>query len=122
MDKNRRDGLQKSLETKKLELLARLGRITANLRHGLETDSKERAKQLEDSEVVDALGNEARVELEKISLALRRLGDGTYGSCSVCGLAINEGRIEAYPLANQCIECATRGEELRASDQPERLA
>ncbi len=41
------------------ELTARLDHITANLRRGYEADSKERAKQLEDSEVVDALGYEA---------------------------------------------------------------
>ena len=114
MEENLPDGLRDLLETKKSELLARLDRITANLRRGLETDSKERAKQLEDSEVVDALGNEARKELGKISLALQRMDAGYYGLCSVCGLAIGTGRIEAYPYASDCIECATMGEKTRA--------
>ena len=108
------DGLRERLETKKSELSARLDRITANLRRGLETDSKERAKQLEDSEVVDALGNEAREELEKISLALQRMDSGDYGLCSGCGGPIGAARIEAYPYASECIECATIEEELRA--------
>ena len=43
------------LENKKAELSGRLDRVTANLRRGHDPDSKERAKELEDSEVVDAL-------------------------------------------------------------------
>jgi len=113
MDADWPDGLRDRLENKKSELSARLERITANLRRGLETNSKERAVQLEDSEVVDALGNEARQELEKISQALRRMDAGKYGLCSGCGSAIGAKRIEAYPYAGECIECATMGEETR---------
>ena len=114
MEADSPDGFRDQLENKKLELMARLERITANLRRGLETDSKERAKQLEDSEVVDALGNEAREELEKVSLALRRMDAGKYGLCASCGSTIGAKRIEAYPYASECIECATMGEESRA--------
>ena len=114
MEANWPDGLRDRLEKQKSELTTRLERITANLRRGLETDSKERAKQLEDSEVVDALGNEAREELEKISLALRRMDAGKYGICASCGSAIGSGRIDAYPYASECIDCATMEEEIRA--------
>ncbi|MCH8301345.1 MAG: TraR/DksA family transcriptional regulator [Proteobacteria bacterium] len=114
MDENWPEGLRDRLENKKSELSARLERITANLRRGLETDSKERAVQLEDSEVVDALGNEARAELVKVSQAIRSMDAGKYGLCSTCGSAIGAKRIEAYPYAGECIECATMGEEIRA--------
>ena len=107
MDPNQPDGLRDRLENKKLEFSARLERITDNLRRGLASDSKERAIQLEDSEVVDALGNEARKELEKVSQALRCMDAGKYGLCSRCGSAIGAKRIEAYPYAGECIECAT---------------
>ena len=114
MGQNWTDGLRERLEKKKPELTARLESITANLRRGLETDSKERAKQLDDSQVIDALGNEAREELEKISQALRRMDAGKYGLCTSCGSAINSKRIEAYPYASECIDCATMDEEIRA--------
>lgn len=114
MEKNWPDGLREHLEKKRSELSARLEKITANVRRSLETDSKERALQLEDSEVVDALGNEAREELKKISLALRRMDAGEYGLCSSCGLAIDSKRMEAYPYASECIDCATMDEEIRA--------
>ena len=101
------EGLRKELLHKKEELTARLERITANLRRGYEADSKERAKQLEDSEVVDALGNEARAELKKISAALARMDSDEFGICIDCGVRIDEGRITAYPYALECIDCAT---------------
>ena len=98
--------IKRALEEKKHELTMRLERIHANLRRGYEADSKERAKQLEDNEVVDALGNEARLELRKISAALQRLDSGDYGICIGCGLPIKPGRLEVYPYADECIECA----------------
>jgi RNA polymerase-binding protein DksA len=100
------EGLREALNAKKQELTIRLDRIHANLRRGYEADSKERAKQLEDNEVVDALGNEARVELAKISAAFQRLDKGHYGLCVECGLEIEPGRLEVYPYADECIECA----------------
>jgi DnaK suppressor protein len=108
--------LRQRLEEKKQELSGRLERITANLRRGYETDSKERAKQLEDSEVVDALGNEARLEVAKISAALRRIDIGKYGTCTECGLEIDGARLTAYPYADECIDCA-RLDEYREARQ-----
>jgi len=98
--------LRQALVAKKEELTIRLDRIHANLRRGSDADSKERAKQFEDNEVVDALGNEAREELAKISAALQRLDKGTYGLCVECGMDILPGRLEVYPYADECIECA----------------
>jgi len=110
------DNLRKRLERKKGELTARLERITANLRRGYEADSKERAKQMEDNEVVDALGNEARDELAKITAALRRMDAGDYGTCVECGLEIDAGRLEAHPYAPDCIDCARFGEHRRSHE------
>ena len=108
------DGLRQALEAKRDELTARLERITANLRRSPESDSEERAKQMADSEVVDALGNEAREELRKISVALERMKTGQYGLCTECGAQIAAKRIEAYPYAEECIDCAELDEEIRA--------
>ncbi|MBT8098702.1 MAG: TraR/DksA family transcriptional regulator [Gammaproteobacteria bacterium] len=116
MSENGLDALRVELESKKQELAARLERITANLRRGYEADSKERAKQLEDSEVVDALGNEAREELAKISAALQRMDNGDFGICIVCGAEINIKRLRAYPYADECIDCARFDEHRRARE------
>lgn len=108
------EALRAELNRKKEELTVRLTKITANLRRGYEADSKERAKQLEDNEVVDALGNEARTEIVKISAALKRMDTGAFGICIECGLPIDEGRLQAYPYADECIECAKFDERRRA--------
>ena len=106
--------LRAELQRKKQELSARLDRIGKNLRRGYEADSKERAKQLEDNEVVDALGNEARHEIAKINSALQRMDSGEFGICIECGLPIGDARIEVYPYADECIECAEFDERRRA--------
>lgn len=105
------DALRERLEEKKEELTVRLERITDNLRRGYHPDSKERAKELEDSEVVDALGNEARAEIRKISAALQRMEAGEYGTCVECGTEIDLARINAHPYAKKCIDCARLEEE-----------
>ena len=115
MAKNSRDGLRSELLQKKEELTARLERITANLRRGYKADFHEQAKQLEDSEVVDALGNEARAELKKISVALAQMESGEFGICINCGMPIDEDRIKAYPYALECINCATLDERKTAT-------
>ncbi|MDH3440295.1 MAG: TraR/DksA family transcriptional regulator [Gammaproteobacteria bacterium] len=108
------ESLKPRLEAKRDELTGRLERITANVQRSLDADSEERAKELADSEVVDALGNEAREELAKISVALSRMDSGDYGMCTKCRSPIATERMEAYPYADDCIDCAELDEEIRA--------
>ena len=107
------EALKLEMQQKKQELESRLERITANVRRRYDTDSKEMAKELEDSEVVDALGNEAREEIAKISAALLRMDVGEYGNCLECGGAIDDARLKAYPYADECIDCARLDERRR---------
>jgi DnaK suppressor protein len=106
--------IRKQLQSKRTELVIRLERITENVRRGFASDSEERAKELEDSEVVDALGNEAREELAKIVIVLNRMDNGEFGMCSACGGAISAARLRAYSYALECIDCAKLDEEIRA--------
>ncbi len=53
-------------------------------------------------------------EREKIKLlndAMRRITDGTYGICEICGCHIQEARLEVIPYAKYCIECKEKDEE-----------
>jgi RNA polymerase-binding transcription factor DksA len=45
-------------------------------------------------------------ELSDVEHALRRLDDGTYGECEVCGQAIGPERLAATPAARRCGEHA----------------
>ena len=102
------------LIAKREELSNRLERIKENLTAGRSADSQEQAQELENVEVVDALGNEARLELSQIARALEQMKNDTYGICVTCDEEIPLARLTAYPFADRCIRCAT-AEETKAS-------
>jgi len=96
------------------ELDDRLGKITDDVRHAdkpLEQDFSEQAAETENDEVLDALGNAARDEVEKIKQAISRIDAGTYGICLICGEPIRKERLSALPYANRCLRCAQREEQ-----------
>jgi DnaK suppressor protein len=43
--------------------------------------------------------------LAAIDEALRRLDEGSFGTCARCGKPIAEARLEAMPYATKCIDC-----------------
>lgn len=45
-------------------------------------------------------------DLEAVEAAMRRLDEGAYGSCSVCGRDIAEDQLARDPLATACAEHA----------------
>jgi RNA polymerase-binding protein DksA len=107
------ESIREQLIAKQAELAHRLERLKENLTGGRSADSQEQAQELENAEVVDALGNEARSEFSKIARALDQIKNGTYGICADCGEAIPMARLEAYPFADRCIRCATAAEAAR---------
>lgn len=55
-----------------------------------------------------AAGGASGDELEELMAALRRLDDGTWGSCLECGEAIGRNRLLSLPEARTCCGCAWR--------------
>jgi len=55
--------------------------------------------------------------LKKIEEALRRIEDGTYGICEVCGKPIGYERLKLRPVATLCIECKRKQEEMEKRHQ-----
>jgi RNA polymerase-binding protein DksA len=106
--------IRDALEAQKVLQEERLERIKENLRRGFNADSGEMAKELEDQEVVDALGNDTRADLRAISAALQRIDAGDYGLCLECGDPIAVDRLRATPVAEHCIDCANELERLHA--------
>jgi DnaK suppressor protein len=49
-------------------------------------------------------GNSGHV-LAAIDEALKRIDEGTFGTCSRCGRPIAQERLEAMPYATKCIDC-----------------
>lgn len=59
------------------------------------------------------LSNERQI-LEEITLALRRLDEGSYGECEECKAAIPRERLRELPYARYCIACAKKMESERS--------
>ena len=78
-------------------------------------------EEMEEERVDNHLGDAASVTLareidnslednlghvrEAIDVALKRIEEGTFGTCTNCGKTIAEARLEAMPYATKCIEC-----------------
>ena len=52
-----------------------------------------------------ALDDHESTELRRVTAALQRLANGTYGLCADCGIAIAPARLKAAPEAERCINC-----------------
>lgn len=46
-----------------------------------------------------------RRSIERITGALRRIADGTYGACEKCGRSVPAERLEILPHARFCMPC-----------------
>ena len=57
-----------------------------------------------DRELDESLEEGAQQTLAAINDALRKIDDGTYGTCEVCGNPIAPGRLGAIPWARLCID------------------
>lgn len=107
------ENIRDSLVEKRTELLARLSKITSDVRHEnqpMESDFAELAVQRENDQVIDALGEATRRELTQINRALASIENGEYGSCSECGKEIRVERLEVLPYSTKCLKCASRSE------------
>ena len=86
-------------------------------------DDLDRAVEAGAMELLVALGDTERRELEEITLALEKLETGTYGKCEACletPLNLCEGcpfipkmRLEALPTARLCVSCQEAQEQNR---------
>ena len=117
--------IRENLLARRAELMSRLERITSDVRHEeepLSADFAEQATERENEEVMDALGSQARQELQLISGALRRIEADEFGECAECGELIAEQRLEALPFAETCITCAATAEKNLTDSVPRKAA
>ena len=96
------DGLNKESEAESL------GELSSSDQHmaDIGTETFEREKDLSILEQVEA-------ELADVDRALRRLDDGTYGTCEACGHPIGDDRLEAMPAARFCVSHQSEAEANR---------
>ncbi len=108
---NNDNDIHQDLIDKLDELTSRLGDIEKDIQHKespLSADFAEQATETENDEVLAALENETNATIESIKHALKRMEEGSYGTCAVCGIEIPEERIKALPYTDKCFECADK--------------
>ena len=96
---------------KERELRSSIARLESEARTSGETEVRDSTDAATSSEGAaealeeDALASRTLVQVEN---ALRRIEDGTYGTCSACGRQIEVARLEAIPWAQFCLEDQVR--------------
>lgn len=108
--------LQADLEQRQQDLDRRLKEHQGGLsrvehaREVLTGDSDDVSHREADRELDMAISDREINELGAVSAALRRLRDGSYGTCEDCGADIAFDRLKVEPWAVRCVVCASRRE------------
>ena len=74
-------------------------------------DPADRAALETDRNFLLRVKDRERKLISKVDEALKRIDDGTYGVCELCGESISEKRLEVRPVTTCCIECKKEEEE-----------
>jgi RNA polymerase-binding transcription factor DksA len=104
------DGIIERLRIRKAELENRLGKVETSMRKTYAKDWEEQSIERENDEVVDALDETLRTELNLVNAALARVEKNEYGICSICDEPIPVARLEALPYTDRCVSCASESE------------
>jgi DnaK suppressor protein len=105
------EAVRERLLRRREELRKRASDASAEARHAedpLSADFAEQVSQREHDDVLGAISDSARAELEQLDAALRRLASGRYGTCAGCGENIEAERLAAVPYTDRCRACADR--------------
>jgi DnaK suppressor protein len=75
-------------------------------------DPNDRASLESDRNFELRIRDRERKLLIKLQEAIKRIDDGVFGICEVCGGNISERRLAARPVTTLCIDCKTKQEKL----------
>jgi DnaK suppressor protein len=105
----------KALLTQKInELLSEAGKTVSEMTNGKENypDPNDRASLEADRNFELRIRDRERKLIMKMQEAIKRIEDGIFGICEVCGGPISEKRLMARPVTTLCIDCKTKQEKL----------
>ncbi|HEY5143584.1 MAG TPA: TraR/DksA C4-type zinc finger protein [Solirubrobacteraceae bacterium] len=104
--------LERELQARRDELRARIAQLAKPAERGAELGF---GKRIGDgtTEAVSRLtdigvGGSLEVSEARVTRALDKLGEGSYGVCDICGEPIAAARLAAAPDSVLCITCAER--------------
>jgi DnaK suppressor protein len=105
----------KALLTQKInELLSEAGKTVTEMTNGKENypDPNDRASLESDRNFELRIRDRERKLIMKMQEAIKRIDDGVFGICEVCGGPISEKRLMARPVTTLCIDCKTKQEKM----------
>ena len=105
----------RALLTQKInELLSEAGKTVSEMTNGKENypDPNDRASLESDRNFELRIRDRERKLIVKMQEAIKRIDDGIFGICEVCGGPISEKRLMARPVTTLCIECKTKQEKM----------
>ncbi len=102
------------LSQKMNELLDEAGKTVSDMTTGKENfpDPNDRATLESDRNFELRIRDRERKLIAKVQEAIKRIDDGIFGMCEVCGGPISEKRLLARPVTTLCIDCKTKQEKL----------
>ena len=120
MDKNSLKKFEEKLIIKKNEILDTIDRedqdeISDHESENVIGDIVDTANSAYESQIFDALSENEQKKLHEINEALKRIEEGVYGKCVVCGNEIEKKRLNAIPEAKKCFACKMTEEKRKIS-------
>lgn len=119
------DKLKKVLESQLTELRSGMGRDMQNIESPALADVNDQASYESERSFELRIKDRERKLIAKMEDTLRKIGEGSYGTCESCGEPIGVKRLLARPVTTFCINCKTemeseeRREENLKQHQPE---
>jgi len=108
----RAEPFKQRLITLQNEVIQRINSIDKDIRHeGMSADWSEQATERENDEVLESLGKSSAQDLLMINNALKRIKNGEYFTCSICGEEIPSARLKLLPFSTTCVRCAEKLEK-----------
>ena len=68
-------------------------------------DSVDEASSKITQTLLTIMNNNHQQKILAIEAALRRIVEGTFGKCVMCGTDVEKKRLDSVPWATKCIEC-----------------
>lgn len=97
------------------ELLSEAEKTVSEMTNGLREnypDPNDRASLESDRNFELRIRDRERKLIIKMQAAIKRIDDGTFGLCELCGGPISEKRLMARPVTTLCINCKTKQEKV----------
>jgi DnaK suppressor protein len=105
------ENIRQSLENERVDLLKRLEEHEAeNEIDTMNPDRSDLAARYFREQRDTLLFARAEQKLKEIDLALKKIEEGTYGVCEVCGEPINPARLTTMPAVSKCVDCKSKTE------------